>query len=149
MVWISSTYQKLHPIINRSYIGLAVQTTNPHDPENIMIHRTWTRNGQLDMIFAYYFYVVYLLTAPWNWTYLRVDSRCKREYSLNLKGKSSKNSSKVLSLWLDSTDEVKTKHFSPRSSWRRTIRDSGFKFDLQTCRCNASSRWTRKYRISK
>jgi len=81
--------------------------------------------------------------------YLRVDSRCKREYSLNLKGKSSKNPSNVLSLWLDSTDEVKTKHLFPCSSWRRTMRESGFKFDVQICNyiieqiwvCTKSFQW--------
>jgi hypothetical protein len=72
--------------------------------------------------------------------YLRADSRCKRENSLNLKGKSSKNPSKVLSLLLDSTDEVKTKHFSPRNSWRRTMRHSGFKFDVQTCNSSRAAR---------
>lgn len=68
--------------------------------------------------------------------HLLTDWRWRPEYSMILICRSSKKFSKVHKRWVDSTDDVKTMHFSPPRFCRRSTKYIGLSFDSQICKDN-------------
>jgi len=121
-LWTSKTEQ------NFTNIEEVVQWGNEHTLIKEISSKFWGMIG-----FNFYFF-----------TYFRAHWGCWLENSLNLNGKSPKCFSKVLSLWVDSKEDVNTMHFSPLRYSRRETKYNGFRLALQICKRERLSNSARK-----